>query len=191
MSMLQRQPWTLEDFLAWEERQDLRHEFDGVGPVAMTGGTFAHETIGDTFRALLRARLRGGPCRVAGPTMKIEVAGRIRYPDAFVSCTPIAPNATLASEPVIVAEVLSPGTSFTDRFAKLREYQATASIQRYVILEQDRIAATVHARRGADWVTTVHTGEDVLALPEIGVELPLAECYADLDLPDADPESER
>jgi len=29
---------TLAEFLEWEERQPLRYEFDGVGPVAMTGG---------------------------------------------------------------------------------------------------------------------------------------------------------
>jgi len=51
-------------FLAWEERQPLRYEFDGFQPVAMTGGTIAHEAIGGTLRALLRERLRGKPCRV-------------------------------------------------------------------------------------------------------------------------------
>ena len=36
---------TLAGFLEWEERQPLRYEFDGVGPVAMTGGTYGHSTI--------------------------------------------------------------------------------------------------------------------------------------------------
>ena len=36
---------TLAGFLGWEERQPLRYEFDGVGPVAMTGGTYGHSTI--------------------------------------------------------------------------------------------------------------------------------------------------
>jgi Uma2 family endonuclease len=38
-------PWTIETFLAWEERQELRFEFDGFQPVAMTGGTFEHDAI--------------------------------------------------------------------------------------------------------------------------------------------------
>ena len=38
MNLALRKPMTLAEFLAWEERQPLRHEFDGVGPVAMTGG---------------------------------------------------------------------------------------------------------------------------------------------------------
>ena len=36
---------TREQFLAWEERQEQRYEFDGFQPVAMTGGTAAHAVI--------------------------------------------------------------------------------------------------------------------------------------------------
>jgi hypothetical protein len=30
---------TLEAFLGWESRQEIKYEFDGFRPVAMTGGT--------------------------------------------------------------------------------------------------------------------------------------------------------
>ena len=36
---------TLAEFLEWEEGQPRRYEFDGVGPVAMTGGTYGHSTV--------------------------------------------------------------------------------------------------------------------------------------------------
>jgi Uma2 family endonuclease len=180
MNVALRKLMTVDQFLAWEERQELRYEFNGFEPVAMTGGTDAHEAIGGTLRALLQERLRGKPCRVRGPTLKIEVMDRIRYPDAFVYCTPVPPGETVIKEPVVVFEVLSPGTSRTDRIEKLREYQATESIQRYVILEQDSVAATVFARHGADWDARALTADDVLRMPEIDVELRLADIYADL-----------
>lgn len=182
MNVALHQSMTLEQFLAWEEGQELAYEFDGFEPVAMTGGTAAHETIGGTLRGLLRETLRGRPCRHWGPTMKVEVAGRIRYPDAFVSCTPVPLTETVIRDPVVVFEVLSPSTSYVDRIEKLREYQATASIRRYVILEADRIAATVFTRLGSDFVARALTAEDILQMPEIGVELPLAEIYADVPL---------
>ena len=185
MSSVQHEAWSLERFLAWEERQELRHEFDGFGPVAMTGGTLGHEAIGGALRALLRLRLAGLPCRAWGPTAKVEVAGRIRYPDALVSCTPAPRDSTIVPDPVVVFEILSPGSSYTDRIVKLREYQATASIRRYVILEQDRVAATVFVRHGEAWIATPHTGAATLDMPEIGIELPLAEIYADADLAEA------
>ncbi len=178
---------TLDQFLAWEERQALRYEFDGWQPVAMTGGTVAHELIGGTLRALLRERLRGKPCRALGPTLKIEVSGRIRYPDAFVYCKPVAPGDTVISEPVVVFEILSPGTSRTDRIDKLREYQPTPSIQRYVILEQDSVAATVFTRHSAGWDARALTAGETLAMPEIDANLPLDDIYADVTLPDNPP----
>jgi Uma2 family endonuclease len=177
---------TLAEFLAWEERQEQRFEFDGFQPVAMTGGTDTHEAIGGTLRALLREGLHGKPCRVRGPTMKIEVVGRIRYPDAFVYCKPVAPSEQIIREPVVVFEILSPSTSRIDRIAKLREYQATDSIQRYVILEQDSIAATIFAREGGLWTARALTDGDILAMPEIRIELPLAAIYGDVDVPPLD-----
>jgi Uma2 family endonuclease len=182
MDVALRKPMTLAEFLAWEERQELRYEFDGIEPLAMTGGTDAHEAIGNRLRAMLLDRLQGKPCRPRGPTLKIEVAGRIRYPDAFVSCTPVPRNATVIRDPVVVFEVASASTSRTDRIDKLREYQATESIRRYVIVEQDSIAATVFSRLGSDWIARALTAGDLLQMPEIGIEIPLADIYADVPL---------
>ena len=45
MNVVLRRPMTLPEFLVWEERQELRYEFDGSRPVAMTGGTYEHDAI--------------------------------------------------------------------------------------------------------------------------------------------------
>lgn len=189
MSLPIRHPsMTLADFLAWEERQELRHEFDGFQPVAMTGGTATHARLQRNLVLALGSRLRGGPCELYGSDLKIEVAGSIRYPDAFVACSPVAANQTVVREPVIVFEVLSPSTAVTDRITKNREYAATPSVRRYVMLEQDRIAATVFARIEGEWRGSLLTEADTLHLPEIGTELPLADLYEGLELP-ADPDA--
>ena len=49
MSVALQKGMTLAEFLDWEERQELRYEFDGFQPVAMTGGTLRHEAIGERF----------------------------------------------------------------------------------------------------------------------------------------------
>jgi Uma2 family endonuclease len=179
-------PKTLAEFLEWEERQELRYEFDGFAPVAMTGGTRAHETIQMNLAAALVSRLRGGPCRAYGSNLKIEVAGRIRYPDAFVTCGEAgAPGDTVERSPVVVFEVLSDSTQTVDRTDKAREYRETPSVQRYVMLEQVRAAATVYAREGDAWTVSLAFRGDVLSVPEIGVEVPLDELYIGLDLGEA------
>jgi len=151
MNVAFSKPMTLAEFLEWEEQQPLRYEFDGLQPVAMTGGTAAHADIQANIAASLRGRLRGKPCKYYGNDLKIEAAGHIRYPDGFVVCSPVANASTVVRDPVVIFEVLSPGTSSTDRIVKNQEYRATLSIQRYIILEQDRIAATVFARTGGEW----------------------------------------
>lgn len=178
MSAAARKPMTVDEFLAREREQELRWEFDGIGAVAMTGGTVAHSDIATALVEQLRARLRGSPCRAFRDDLKILVNGRVRYPDAVVSCSPVAND--IVPDPVAVFEVLSPSTSGTDRIAKNAEYRATPSIQRYVMLEQTSVAATVFVRASEDWVGHLVTGEAVLAMPEIGVELPLSEVYAGL-----------
>jgi Uma2 family endonuclease len=181
MSLAVSKPMTLAEFLAWEERQPLRHEFDGVRPVAMTGGTRAHAVIQANLAIAIGGRLRGGPCRFYGSDLKIRTGDeRIRYPDGFVSCTSGERTSTVVSDPVVIFEVLSPGTAAVDRIVKAREYQATPSVQRYVMLEQDRVGATVYARAGDGWTHEILIVDSMLALPEIGVELPLAELYEDL-----------
>jgi Uma2 family endonuclease len=180
MNVAVRKPMTLAEFLAWEERQPTRFEFDGFQPVAMTGGTVAHNRIMRRLHRALERGLEGQPGEPFGPDVKIVVDGRARYPDAVVSCVPQSDSALVIETPVVVFEVLSETTSRTDRIEKVREYQATASILRYIILEQDSIGATVFERRDATWAASTLTAGDRLLMPEIGVEIPLAELYADL-----------
>jgi Uma2 family endonuclease len=178
---------TLAQFLAWEERQEPLYEFDGFQPVAMTGRTIAHDQITFDLRKALDARLAGKPCRPHGPNVKVIVDGRVRYPDAFIVCSPVSQRATVADNPVVVFEVLSEGNPGKDLIEKNHEYRATPSIQRYVILEQTSAAAMAFVRRGEDWLTEIIRGNDAaIRLPEAGIEVPLAEVYANIEFDQAD-----
>lgn len=190
MNVVSRQPMTAAEFLAWEERQELKWEFDGFQPVAMVGCTVAHSAITGNLLTALNIRLRGKPCRPHGPDMKVETGGKYRYPDALVTCAPVPPDATVIAEPVVIFEVLSKGTQRGDRTTKLLEYQSLPSVRRYVMIEQDQALVTVITRTGTHtgWSLELLRAPDVLAMPEIGVELPVAELYADVEFaPDAAP----
>ena len=172
-----RKPMTLDEFLIWDGQQDSRWEFDGFEPVAMTGGTVAHSQIQLNLLRRIGDRLDGKPCRLFGSELSILVAGSVRYPDAFVTCTPVADNATVVTEPVVIFEILSPSTATNDFGVKNREYRDTPSVQRYVLLEQGHQAATVFSRVGEKWMGVVLAGDEILAMPEIGIEFPLGELY--------------
>jgi Uma2 family endonuclease len=186
MSVARTRSMSMEEFLAWEERQEVKYEFDGFGPVAMVGVSRAHSAIQANILASLIARLRGKPCRPHGSELKIQVAGRIRYPDAFVVCTPGAGSDKVVTDPVVIFEILSDSTNRQDRVTKNEEYRLTPSVLRYVMLEQDEPAATIFAREGERWVGTLVKGDAVLAMPEIGIEVPLAEIYEGLSFPESE-----
>jgi Uma2 family endonuclease len=180
MSAPLRKPWTQEEFFAWAETQNTRHEFDGTQPVAMTGGNVAHNRIIRNLQVALTARLRGGPCEPLGPEAGIATVQKaVRYPDGLVTCSEIDNEARLVSGVIVVFEVVSPGSGRMDRIVKVREYAAVPSIRRYVILESASVGLTVFERSGPDeiWRATTLTRDDSLNMPEIGIEVPVSEFY--------------
>ncbi|MEO9191907.1 MAG: Uma2 family endonuclease [Acetobacteraceae bacterium] len=179
-----RKPMSRDEFLTWEGRQEQPYEFDGFAPVAMTGGSSEHAAIQRDLITALTTRLRGKPCVPYGSELKIAVAGSIRYPDAFVVGSTVARGTYVVDAPVVIFEVLSHTTAITDRVVKNREYQDTPSVARYVLLEQLRPAATVFERAGDDWVGHVLESPAVLAMPEIGIELPLSELFEGVEFPE-------
>ncbi len=184
MSESRPKPMTSEEFLAWEARQETRWEFDGFRPVAMTGGTVAHSAVVGNLLTALNTSLRGKPCRPAGPDLKVQIGTKYRYPDALVSCVPMALTATVSSEPAVIFEVLSASTAAEDRTTKMSEYLSLASVQRYVLLEQDRVFATVVGRTDIGWSLALIGPGGIIAMPEIEVEMPIEELYVGLSFPD-------
>lgn len=175
---------TRDEFFLWAEAQDEPYEFDGFEPVAMTGGTLRHNRIILNLQAALRARLLAGKCQPFGPDAGVRTTGdAVRYPDAVVTCSKFDLSAREVPNPVVIFEVLSPTSAHIDQIVKLLEYRAVVSIRRYVILESSNVGLAVHSRAqgGADWTATALI-EGVLPLPEIGIEIPVAELYLGTEL---------
>ena len=186
MNLVRRQPepvdWTVDAFLAWEERQEGKHEFDGRHVIPMTGGSRAHQRIIFNLLTLLTRGL--DPERFDSvQEMRILADGKVRYPDVCVVEGRIDPMAGTLSDATVIFEVLSDATAKSDRVDKLIEYATLPSIRCYILLEQTAIAATVFRRElgaGDQTWTAEPVAAGVIALPEIGIELPLAGLYADL-----------
>ncbi len=180
MNLALRKPMTRDEFLRWAEAQDGRYEFDGAQPVAMVGGTNGHGVIASNLNGQLYLRLRGKSCRPMGAEGGgiATTGGKIRYPDALVTCTKVDRRDRLTPDPVIVFEVVSPHSEREDRVLKPAEYHAVSSIRRFVILEQDCIRLTVYWRDSTEpWSTLTLAEGDRLALPEIGIEIPVNDLY--------------
>lgn len=173
---------SIEDFLAWEARQELRWEFDGFEPVAMTGGSRNHARIQRNLAISVGGRLRGSRCEFLGSDMKVLLLDRVRYPDGQVMCGGSPGTATFMTTPVVLFEIVSPSSVVIDHMEKSGEYRRLDTVRRYVILEQDRVAATVHVRDSSGgWMSLLLAAEDDLLLPEIGLVMALSELYDGVD----------
>jgi Uma2 family endonuclease len=186
MAQPYQRPLTFDAFLAWEQRQETKHEYVDGDVLAMAGGSEAHNTIQANLIAAAAPKLRGSPCRPFPSDMLVRTGlGRGRYPDMTIDCGPRRPDNRVAPEPKVVFEVLSNDTQREDRTIKLAEYDATPSIAHYVLIEQDEPRVYVYSRgphgqfliRPAD----VSSLDGVVELPAIGVLLTMAEIYEGLE----------
>jgi Uma2 family endonuclease len=182
MGTVLNQARTTEAFLAWEDRQEGEHEFDGRAVIPMAGGSLAHQDIVFNLRALLGRLLADRPLRVAH-AMRLRIGTRVRYPDIVVFAGPLDQTTRTLTDAVVIFEVLSDDTATTDRVAKLIDYAAVPSLRAYVLLEQTAMAATLFRREpDSDWIATAHTVGS-LVLPGIDITVPLADLYQGLTFP--------
>ncbi len=181
------QPWTIEAFFAWQERQPERYELVGGFPLKMMVGVRnVHDDVVVNIVAELRNQLRGKPCRPFTGESAIEtLPGQIRRPDVGVDCGRRDPNGYKAAEPRMVLEVLSPGTRDFDTFEKLGEYKTVETHDHIVFVDPD-CAEIVHWTRGNDrrWQREViEDAGGTLELVDLGASLPLREIYEGVTFP--------
>jgi len=122
MDTVPSRPGTAETFLAREDRQEGKHEFDGAQVIQMTGGSFAHQDILFNLRTLL-ARLLADTALRAVQKMRNRIGDR--FPNVTVCAAGHPQTQRTLTDAVVVFEVLSDDTATTDRVAKLRDYAAT------------------------------------------------------------------
>jgi Uma2 family endonuclease len=178
---------SVEDYLAGELTSPLKHEYLGGIVYAMAGARNAHNVLATHTLGAVFARLRGKRCRVFNSDTKIRVRlpthERYYYPDSSVVCRPNPPTDSFQDEPVVIFEVLARRTRRIDEGEKKDAYLTLPSLAVYVLIEQEMPAVVAFRRTQEGFVREVHEGlEAVLPLPEIDIELPLAEIYEALEL---------
>lgn len=157
-----KEEFSFDEYLAWEETQQERHEYVGGVAHAMAGGIQAHHDITSNAFAELR-RLFGEHCRVYSQGFRVRIR-RIKdergyYPDVFVTCRPGESGAQFNEEPCAIVEVLSESTRRIDLGEKFDAYTNLPSLHTYIALEPHKAVAHVF-RRDTGWAEEICSGLD-------------------------------
>lgn len=100
------------------------------------------------------------------------------YPEMSVVCRPNPQTESFQDEPVVLFEVLLRRTRRIDEGEKKDAYLTIPTLAAYALVEQETAAVVVYRRTEQGFVREVYEGlDDVIPLPEIDTELPLAEIY--------------
>src|SRR5919198_5223972 len=124
---------TVEEYLDFENRSEVRHEYVDGFVFAMVGESKRHNRIIQNFTIALAAHLKGGPCEFYTQAVRlwVEPARAFYYPDVVVTCDPTDDDEYRVERPVLAIEVLSPGTESTDRREKRLNYSKLDSLREY------------------------------------------------------------
>ena len=184
---------SVEDYLRMEEASDVRHEYHRGELFSMAGGTKNHGTLGNAINGELYAICKHKPCRpYSGDVrIRIEAKGCFLYPEASVVCGPVEtakddPNSII--NPVLIAEVLSPGTEAYDRGEKFRLYRMLDSFQEYVLINQSRPLVEVFFRLGEVWEMRTYEGLDAqIELKSLSATILLSDLYQHVEFSNESP----
>ena len=83
---------------------------------------------------------------------------------------------------VVAFEILSPSTADRDLRWKRTAYTSLPSLTHYVVIAQDAVDIVVFAREAGFAEQRLRSLDQSLELPALGISLPLAEIYRDIDL---------
>ena len=91
----------------------------------------------------------------------------------------LEPGATATDAPVILFEVMSPGTEARDRFDKWHIYQRLPSLKHYVLVARDKPHVESFDRVGEAWsgMRVLDGFDAVLDLPAVDAKLSLSDIY--------------
>ncbi len=179
-----RHRYTLEEYFALELVGEARYEYWDGDILCMSGGTERHYIISENLRTKLAEILRGRDCKSfsGGVPINTPALPPYRYPDASVVCGKTnfinVGGIDVLTNPVIIIEVLSPGTERLDKEEKRIAYQKIPSLKEYLIVAQDIPHITQYQRQNRRW-TRKDFGDlnGSLTLASVDSQLSISDIY--------------
>jgi Uma2 family endonuclease len=182
MEAVRQTEWTsVGDYLAAEERSEVRHEYIAGAIYAMAGASDEHIAIGLNIAVALRNHLKGASCRVQvfDGKVRLRVGSEdiFYYPDVMVARDARDTDRYFKRFPKVLVEVLSETTEATDRREKFLSYRQIETLEEYVLVAQDKTEVTVFQRANNWQAQILRQRQDVLRFASLNFSLSLEAVY--------------
>lgn len=171
---------TADEFLTWAEAQPTgRYELIDGEIIAMAPEKADHARAKFRTCSALQAAIKraGVPCEAFVDGLSVRIDDKTVFePDALVNCGPRIPgDVTIAPNPTVVVEVLSPSTLHIDKARKLIDYFSLPQVHHYLLVDTVRRAIVHHRRGDRDTVTTTIYRDGDIPLDPPGIIIAAAD----------------
>ena len=174
-----------DEFLAWEESQQQKHEFVNGEIFAMGGARREHVIVSLNIATLLKQHLRGTPCQtyISDMKLRVETIDAFYYPDVIVSCNKYDQQAEqYLSNPLLIIEVLSDSTAAYDRGDKFSAYRHLESLKEYILIDIKTKRLEIFTRtENNDWLLHITENQTNCQLSSIEFSIAIADVFEDIN----------
>ncbi len=178
-----------QEYLRLEREALFRSEYVNGEIIEMAGASINHNMIKENVAIQIGSHVRtnGTGCRSYSSDQRVTVPtdSLYAYPDIVVVCGPNQfrdEQPDTLTNPILIVEVLSPGTAAFDRGDKFALYRQSDSLREYVLIESGKVRAEVYRKHTEGyWFLADETSSLTasISLTTITFALSMATAYAD------------
>lgn len=175
---------TVEEYIAFEEQSETRHEYINQRLIPIPGTTRIHNTICFLIRSLLTHLLQDSKYCIYSENVKVQILSErdYTYPDVVITNDTRDTDDTnqyFIKYPSVIFEVMSKNSRIDDKADKFLRYKQIETLQNYILVDSEKAYVEVRYKtsEGA-WESNTYLASDgKFSVPALGVELTFEDVY--------------
>ncbi len=182
MELIATATMTVEEYIAFEEMSETRHEFIDGQLYEIPATTDFHNHICGNIYMMLRYIFKGKAMRVFQENIKVRILHDkdYTYPDVFLTGDERDTTSRhIKRYPSVIIEVLSDGTRVYDKTDKFIRYQKIEFLQHYLTVEPEKTLVECYTKQAdGSWEVETFTHiSEIISLTALNIQLPLSDIY--------------
>ena len=173
-------PMTVEEYIDFEERSEIRHEFIDNQLIPLPGTTDDHNEICFNIKNALKQIIKN--LRVYTESVKVQIASKkdYTYPDVMIAPDPRDQTDKYVKQyPSVIFEVISKTSRIEDSVDKFIRYKNIESLQNYILVDSEKAWVEVRSKSPqGEWeANTYQMSDESFPIPVLGVTLNFSDIY--------------